>query len=191
MIVGRILRTDAARTRSEDGFALIELLISMLTMSFVMFALFGLLDSTAKTAPRDQERAHAISEGQAGLHIMTRELRQANKVWTPGKTQIYINLGDDTHVYYDCDRAHPDDAAFRQCVRWQAAIGQELPLNEPGEVVLERRLPGDVFTYSPNLVNPTYVKVAVKVPQSGERAGGYQSSLVLDDGFYLRNTDVG
>jgi hypothetical protein len=29
------------------------------------------------------------------------------------------------------------------------------------------------------------------VPQSGERSDGYGANLVLDDGFYLRNTDVG
>ena len=62
---------------------------------------------------------------------MTRELRQANKVWTPGKTQIYVNIGDDTHVLYDCDVVHPDDSAMRQCLRWEAAVGEELPLAAP------------------------------------------------------------
>ena len=176
--------------RSEDGFVLAELLVSMITLTAVVFALMSLLDTAAHTAPRDEERANAIREGQAGLHIMTRELRQANKVWTPGKTQIYINLGDDTHVYYDCDAVNPDDSTLRQCLRWEAAIGSELPLDEPGEVVIARRVPGDVFTYSPNLVNPTFVKVSVKVPQRGERDDGYVASLVLEDGVYLRNTDV-
>ena len=53
--------------------------------------------------------------------------------------------------------------------RWEAAIGSELPLDQPGEVVVDRRMPGDVFTYEPNLINPTYVKVHIQVPQSGER----------------------
>jgi type II secretory pathway pseudopilin PulG len=191
MTVVRKLRTALARLRSERGYTLAELLVGMATMSFVLLALMGLLDSVVQTAPREEERANAIREGQTGLHIMTRELRQANKVWTPGRTQIYINVGDDRHVLYDCDVVDPANSAYRQCRRWSAAIGSELPLNQPGSVVVSRRLPGDVFTYEPNLVNPTYVKVALKVPQSGERKGGYQASLVLDDGFYLRNTDVG
>ena len=170
---------------------LAELLIGMVTLSFVLFALMSLLDTAAQTAPRDEERANAIREGQVGLHVMTRELRQANKVWTPGKTKIYINVGDDKHVYYDCDVAHPDDPAQRRCLRWEAAIGTELPLDQAGEVVVERRVAGDVFTYQPNLVNPTFVKVEIQVPQSGGRPGGYQQNLVLDDGIYLRNTDVG
>ena len=171
--------------------ALIEMLIAMVMSTFVLLALFGLLDATSHVAPRDQERATSIREGQAGLHVMTRELRQANKVWTPGKTQIYVNIGDDKHVLYDCDAVHPDDASQRQCLRWEAAVGSELPLDQPGQVVVDRREAGDVFTYEPNLVNPTYVKVSIKVPQSGERADGYDANLVLDDGFYLRNTDVG
>ena len=170
---------------------LIEMLIAMVTFTFVLVALLGLLDAAGQAAPRDQERAVAIRDGQSGVHRMTRELRQANKVWTPGKAQIYVNIGDDRHVLYDCDAVHPDDPTQRQCLRWEAAIGSELELDAPGEVVVERRVPGDIFTYQPNLVNPTYVEVHIEVPQSGERPDGYKANLVLDDGFYLRNTDVG
>ena len=191
MTVCPILRTSPACVRSENGFVLAELLVGLVTFSFVLFALLSLLDTAAQTAPRDEERANAIREGQAGLHVMTRELRQATKVWTPGKTKIYINLGDDTHVYYDCDAVHPDDSTQRQCLRWEAAIGSELPLDQPGQVVVDRRVAGDVFTYSPNLVNPTFVKVEIQVPQAGDRKNGYKANLVLDDGIYLRNTDVG
>jgi hypothetical protein len=168
-----------------------ELLVGMLTLVIVMGALMGLLDAIVQSAPRDEERANSIREGQAGMHIMTRELRQANKVWTPGRAQIYVNIGDDKHVLYDCDVVHPDNAAQRRCVRWEAPIGQELPLDQPGGVVVERRMPGDVFTYQPNLVSPTFVKVRLLVPQSGESKGGYKANLVLEDGIYLRNTDVG
>jgi prepilin-type N-terminal cleavage/methylation domain-containing protein len=180
-----------AHLRSERGMTLAELLVGMVVASVVMLALLGLLDSAIKTAPRDEERANSIREGQAGLHVMTRELRQANKVWTPGKTQIYVNIGDDTHVLYDCGVVHPEDETQRQCLRWEAAIGSELPLDSAGQVVVQRRLPGDVFTYEPSLINPTYVKVHIQVPQAGDRADGYHADLVLDDGFYLRNTDVG
>lgn len=170
---------------------LAELLVGMLLMSVVLIAILGLLDAALKTAPRDEERANSIREGQTGMHVMTRELREANKVWTPGKTQIYVNIGDDTHVLYDCGVVNPDDQNERQCRRWSAAVGQELPLNQPGQIVVERRVPGDVFTYEPNLINPTYVKVQIQVPQAGEREDGYHANLVLHDGFYLRNTDVG
>ena len=185
------MRITHARLRSERGMTLAELLVGMLLMSVVLIAILGLLDAAVKTAPRDEERADAIREGQVGLHVMTRELREANKVWTPGKTQIYVNIVDDTHVLYDCGVVAPDNPNERECVRWSAAVGDELPLAQPGQVVVERRVPGDVFTYEPNLINPTYVKVHILLPQSGERDDGYNANLVLDDGFYLRNTDVG
>lgn len=185
------MRLTRVRLRSEKGMSLMELLVGMALMSVVMLALLALLDSAIQTAPRDEERANSIREGQAGLYVMTRELRQANKVWTPGKTQIYVNIGDDKHVLYDCGVVHPEDETQRQCLRWEAAIGSELPLGDPGQVVVERRMPGDVFTYAPSLINPTYVKVHIQLPQSGDRADGYRANLVLDDGFYLRNTDVG
>ena len=185
------MRITHARLRSERGMTLAELLVGMLLMSVVLIAILSLLDAAVKTAPRDEERADAIREGQVGLHVMTRELREANKVWTPGKTQIYVNIGDDTHVLYDCGVVAPDNPNERECVRWAAAVGQQLPLAQPGQVVVERRVPGDVFTYEPNLINPTYVKIHIQVPQSGERDDGYHANLVLDDGFYLRNTDVG
>jgi type II secretory pathway pseudopilin PulG len=185
------LRLTLARLRSERGMTLPEVLVGMVTMTFVIAALLGLLDAAVSTAPRDEERANSIRAGQSGLHVMTRELRQANKIWTPGKTQIYVNIGDDKHVLYDCNIVHPTIPSLRQCRRWEAAVGQELPVDQPGQVVVERRVPGDVFTYAPNLINPTYVKVQVKVPQAGERTNGYAANLSLEDGFYLRNTDVG
>jgi prepilin-type N-terminal cleavage/methylation domain-containing protein len=185
------MRLTRARLRSESGMTLAELLIAMAVGTVVLLATLGLLDATVKTAPREEERANTIREAQAGVHIMTRELREANKVWTPGKTQIYVNIGDDKHVLYDCGIVQPDDPDERQCRRWEAAVGSELPLDQPGEVVVERRLPGDVFTYQPNLINPTFVSVRIQVPEAGERADGYHANLTLDDGFYLRNTDVG
>ena len=189
--MGRTLSIALSRLRSESGVTLAEMLVGMLATTFVLAALFGLLDAAGQAAPRDQERAVAIREGQSGLHRMTRELRQANKVWIAGNTQIHVNIGDDKHVFYNCDAVHPDNPGQRRCLRWEAAIGSDLVLTGPGDVVVDRRTPGDVFTYAPNLVNPTFVRVHVEVPQSGERAGGYGANLVLDDGFYLRNTDVG
>src|SRR6185503_1623507 len=96
------MRITRARLRSERGMSLAELLVGMVVSMIVMLAIFSLLDAAVKTAPRDQERADTIREEQAGVHIMTRELREANKVWTPGKNQIYVNIGDDRHVHYDC-----------------------------------------------------------------------------------------
>jgi len=168
--------------------------MSLAVFTFVLSAIFGLLDSAAQQAPKDQERAVAIREAQAGLQRMTRELRQAYKVLDAGPKSMYVVIGratpPDIHVRYDCDVPYPGNSAYRRCVRWWAPVGQVLRTDLPGEVVIDRGLSAVSFSYSPGPLNPTYVKVHIEVPQKGERAGGFQSNLVLDDGFYLRNTDV-
>ena len=47
------------------------------------------------------------------------------------------------------------------------------------------------FTYEPNSVSPTYVRLTLKVPAAGERKDGYAHDIFLDDGFYMRNLDNG
>jgi hypothetical protein len=196
MTVGRILRNIVARTRHEErAMVLAEMLVTLVTFTIVMGAILSVLETTAKQAPKDQERALAISEAQAGLHTMTRELRQAYKVLDAQPKSMYVLIArstpPDKHVKYDCDVPHPVVPAYRRCVRWQALVGQELPLSQPGQVVIDRGLSEVNFSYDPSPLNPTYARVHIKVPQKGERSDGFASSFVLEDGFYLRNTDVG
>jgi len=195
MTVGRILGAIAARTRRDEaGMALAEVLVTLVTFTFVMGAVLSLVEGATKQAPQDEERALAIREAQAGLHRMTRELRQAYKVLDADPKSMYILIArstpPDMHVKYDCDVLHPDNTGYRRCVRWAADVGEELPLSEPGEIVIDRGLSEVNFTYSPTALTPTYVEVHIEVPQKGERETGYGTSFVLDDGFYLRNADV-
>lgn len=182
------------RLREQRGMALAEVLVTLTTFVFVMAAVLSLLETTAKQAPRDEERANSIAEAQSGLHRMTRELRQAYKVLDAQPKSMYILIGrstpPDKHVKYDCDVADPENAAYRRCVRWEALVGEPLPVNEPGEIVVDRSLSQVLFSYAPGPLNPTYVKLHIEVPQKGERGEGYGSSFVLDDGLYLRNADV-
>src|SRR3954463_4404165 len=69
--------------REESGFTLVELLVAAGLMLVVVGAVLALLDSSSSIAARDQERTHAIGETQAGVHEMTKELRQAfSIVWS-------------------------------------------------------------------------------------------------------------
>lgn len=172
---------------------LVEMIISLATFSFVMVAILGLLETTAAQQPRDQERADALREAQVGLQRMTRELRQGYKVLDADSKSMYVRLtsqGEDKHVKYDCGVADPDTAGYTRCVRWEALVGQALPTEQPGEVVIDRSLSEVLFSYSPGPLNPNYVQVHISVPQKGELANGYDSNFVLEDGFYLRNADV-
>ena len=174
--------------------ALAEVLVTLVTFTFVMGAILSLVETLGQQAPKDEERALALREAQAGMHRMTRELRQAYKVLDAQPKSMYVLVArstpPDMHVKYDCDVLDPANTSYRRCVRWAAPVGQELPLSEPGEIVIERGLSEVNFGYSPSALSPTYVTVHIKVPQKGERTTGYKSNFVLDDGFYLRNTDV-
>lgn len=174
--------------------ALAEVLVSIVTFTFVMGGILGLLEGATKQAPKDQERALAIREAQTGLHTMTRELRQGYKVLDAQPKSMYVLIGrstpPDVHVKYDCDVVHPSNSAWRRCLRWSAPVGTELPLSSPGQVIIDRGLSEANFSYAPSAINPTYVQVRIEVPQKGEGKSGFQQSFVLDDGFYLRNTDV-
>jgi hypothetical protein len=174
--------------------SIIEVMISLVTFTFVMGAILGLIETAAHQTPKDQERALAIREAQAGLHRMTRELRQGYKVLDAQPKSMYVLIAKstppDVHVKYDCDVPYPGNAAYRRCVRWQANVGEELPLSQPGEVVIDRGLSEVDFTYSPSPLSPTYVQVHIKVPQKGERKTGFNMNFVLEDGFYMRNMNV-
>ena len=173
--------------------SLAEVVVSMATFSFVMFAILGLVETTARQQPKDQERADALREAQVGLARMTRELRQGYKVLDADSSSMYVRLTSqevDKHVKYDCGVADPAHPGYTRCVRWEALVGQPLPTDQPGEVVIDRSLSSVLFSYSPGPLNPNYVQVKITVPQKGELKTGYRSNFVLDDGFYLRNTDV-
>ena len=75
------------------------------------------------------------------------------------------------HVRYECL-----DGA---CTRYEGAVGGSLGT---GEVVIPNLQNVDVFFFSPDSVNPTYV--AVKLEVSVKNAN---NPLVLDGGFELRN----
>jgi hypothetical protein len=175
----------------------------MLTFAFVISAVLALLETTTRVAPSDQERSLSIREAQSGLSRMVRELRQAYRVvgTSPSSMRVLVRLKKDdpsttaveSHsnwlVEYDCGVG-----VSEKCVRKQARPG-ELPAAS-GPVVIERVTnPADapVFSFESDTdsVKPVYVKVRVEVPASGERSRGYSHKVVLEDGFFARNLQLG
>ena len=198
------LRRLAARVRREQGgFALTELLVSMLSFAFILTAILALLETSARVAPSDQERSLSIREAQEGLSRMVRELRQAYEVvgTSPSSMRVKVRLRKDdpatpeveTHsnwlLEYDCGVG-----VSGKCVRKEARPGQVPP--STGPTVVERvSNPADkpVFSFETDTdsVNPVYVKVRVEVPASGERSQGHSHKVVLEDGFFARNMRLG
>jgi type II secretory pathway pseudopilin PulG len=201
----------ASRLNEENGLTLVELLVTILVMGLVVTAILGVLDTSARIAPKDVERANAIGEAQTGLNRIVRELRQAYRIVgsTPSSVQMRVNIlrddpatpgpdYDNVTVDYRCG-GDPG-----RCVRREAPLGASLPAT--GTVVVDRVLNGGVappegrhvfdFDQSPDRsvgvtaasVRPTYVSVRIEVPAAGDQgSGGHQHSVVLDDGLYVRN----
>src|SRR3954469_1769991 len=179
--------------REESGFTLVELLVAAGLMLCVVGAVLALLDSSSSIAARDQERTHAIGETQAGVHEMTKELRQAFSIVssTPYAIEAHVwKNGADHDVTYDCTGTSSAGPPLGQCVRYETSgSGQGAAstvvarlINKPGS----GRPP--VFTYSANGAgHTTYATVHVEAPSKGERAHGYAYRVVIDDGFFMRN----
>ena len=176
--------------KAEGGFTLIEVMISASILAVVLLAILALLDTSARIAPQDQERGHAIQESQTGLYRMTRELRQAHQVVSGDADTLVVRVlprgsATEVTVTWDCGTAHPTDPGLRRCTR---TVGGSQ------EVVIDRVVNGTraVFEYDAAPTAARYVRASVIVPSRGERvaAAGHRHEIVLYDGFYMRNRDA-
>ncbi len=200
--------------RDESGVTLTELLVTIMLLGLVLSATLSVLDTNVRSAPRDDERAIAITEAQTGLNGMVRELRQAYSVQgsTSDSIRVLVRRRRDDpvtpaveyatlDVQYSCGSENPG-----QCTRREAPVGSPLPAT--GKPVILRVLNWEpslptarrVFNFdqssdrtntaSAGAINPSYVTVRIEVPAAGERREGYSNSVVLEDGFYARNVPV-
>lgn len=188
------------RALDDDGVSLTEVLVVCSVMIIVVLGVLSTLDSAAQTVPRDVERTHAIAEGRVGVLRMVRELRGAETIrgTTPNSVDFETSVGGVVRrVRFACEV--PDDAlqGFRRCTRVEAVAGAELPAPTAGATLVSRVRNGTaadpVFTGVPDGVAPRYLRVRVLVPSTGERTAHERPGhdVVLEDGAYLRNRDLG
>jgi hypothetical protein len=166
--------------RSERGVGLVELLVVIPMVAVVLLGIYALYNVGAKSQEQTNVRVTTLLREQNGLERMTREMRQAVS-FTPVSSQIldavtYVRPSGSgssvqRHVRYECL-----DGA---CTRYEGAVGGALGT---GETVISNLLNPDVFFFSPDSVNPTYVSVKLEV-----RVKGANNPIVLDGGFALRN----
>jgi Tfp pilus assembly protein PilW len=170
--------------RGERGLGLVELLVVIPMMTVVLLGIYALYNVGAKSQQRSSSRVETLLREQNGLERMTREMRQAVS-FTPVSSQIldavtYVRpagggASQQRHVRYECQ-----DGA---CTRFEGAVGGTLGT---GEIVISNIQNPDVFFFSPDSVNPTYVSVKIEVTSKGA-----SNPIVLDGGFALRNQQSG
>lgn len=183
--------------RSEGGYTIVEALFVSVLLIFVLGATLALLDTTAQVAPAENERAHAVREGQQQMDAMIRELRQAHEVVgavTPSRIEVRVRQtsGDVRRVVYDCTGASPK-AGTKNCIR--KLYGQDAVTVERTTDAVERVVdpagPSEpqVFTATQENGEVVFVAVRIEVPASGTRQTGLRHNIVLQDGFLLRNVN--
>jgi hypothetical protein len=166
--------------RGEGGLGLVELLVVVPMMAVVLMGIYALYNVGAKSQRNNNVRVATLLREQNGLEKMTREMRQAVS-FTPVSSQIldaitYVRPSGSgssvqRHVRYECL-----DGA---CTRYEGTVGGTLGT---GEVVISNLQNPDVFFFSPDSVNPTYVSVKLEV-----QVQNATNPIVLDGGFALRN----
>jgi hypothetical protein len=189
-----------APDRGEAGYALTELLLVSSLLVIVLGAVLMLGEASQRIAPRETERAIVIRDAQVGMHRMTRELREAHNVVSPAAgasaaifdAWVPTTAGGQRRVSYECNTAHPTDAAYTRCVRYDVSAAG---VKSNGQVVVDRVLNGAAGSTLPVFVRGSapstdYVKTTVEVASRGDRKTGYSNKTLLEDGFYMRNLDA-
>jgi prepilin-type N-terminal cleavage/methylation domain-containing protein len=170
-----------SRLACERGFNLVELLVVIPMLAVVLLGMYALYNVGAHAQRQNDRRVTTLLREQNGLERMTREMRQAI-TFTPVSSQI---LDAETYV-----RPSAGGASVERHVRYEcldgACVRYEGPANSafttgPETVISSVQNP-DVFFFSPDSVNPTYVSVKLEV-----KVQGANNPIVLDGGFALRN----
>jgi prepilin-type N-terminal cleavage/methylation domain-containing protein len=198
--VRRAAQRIAARIRSERGFTLTELLITMLILVVVLGATLALLDTSSKVAVNNNEQSISLGEAQTGVYRMTRDIRQAASTsylsatpTTAGNALDVIVKG--VRVLYDCTRTSPTNSAYKACYRTTSSNTSVAPPTTGGTAVIDRVLNGTtndstaVFTplVPSGATAPTGYTVQVDTPGKGSRRSGFAHLVSFNDAVYLRN----
>lgn len=178
----------AQNWRAESGVSLIELMVGI-SMSLVVLA-GGLvtLELATRQQPRINERGDRIQESRAVLERITRELRQTYAVNASSSSSLdvytYKGTGDSsaaqqTRVVFDCSGG--------SCTRQQGDVsGGAL---DSADELIEGVTNADIFTYTPDNVNPEYVQVKFTFEIKRE-ASDPTDDVTVSDGVQLRNAAV-
>lgn len=177
----------------DAGFTLVELLMTMTLTLVVASGALGLLEAARPASDAEFMRQVAIGEGRAGLERMVREIRGADSVNSTSGTLIDFNgqtASGSRRIVYECG-VSSTVAGLRQCTRYEGPVGGTAT---GAQTVIDRLVNATtsqpVFSYLPDRIRPTEVKVAVVLPSRAESPVGYNHRVSLYDTAFLRNVDL-
>lgn len=185
MSIARRLR--ARLLGDQRGMTLIELLVAMPLALLLLFAALNALDVTAKNQGRITKRSQAATQAKVGLDRMVREVREADslnlitsqiiEIVTPVRptTGLSTYAGNLRLVRYDCTGG--------SCTRFEGPKAG--PVGATGKVLVTGVRNTDLFSVSPDFVNPTYLGIKLRIAITGQ-----SNALNFTDGVNLRNKAV-
>lgn len=177
--------------RREEGFTLVELLVSTVMGVVVMGAVASLMISAMRAQPAITGAADNISEARWALERLTREIRngvvvdqaEPSKVSFQGYVRHSTCGGTTTlpstsaptkcEITYECSTT--------ACMRSESAPGT---YTGTPRTIFSGIDSSQVFTYVPSTA-PTFVKITLRLPNP--RGTG---SLTVSDGASLRNATL-
>jgi type II secretory pathway pseudopilin PulG len=178
----------------EAGFTIVEMLVATAMGIALLGVISSLMISALKAQPRISDKSVNAQTARWALERITRELRNGIVVNEAAPSsvsfQAYVRrttcggatLPSPTDPSIKCQVTITCTTSPRACVRRQAAPEQV------GQGTAETIFTGlsngsSVFTYSPNVAAPTYVKVTLTFP---DPSGG-KDDLTVSDAATLRN----
>ena len=197
-----IMRLTAPK--SEGGYTLVELLVTMALAAVVFGAIGTALDVSQRTEARDTERVASMEEARTGLARIAREIRQASSAELKEATTSAISFiavigGTEREISYNCAEKNPEHSEYYECVRKESQAGKQI---SSGPYIRDLRK-SEVFAYfkgAAKLTEPTESKTAnavtmkVEMPLQGtlKQVGksGYQGNTALENTAFIRNRDT-
>ena len=111
-----------ARGRSEEGFTLTELLVTILLLSIASIAMYQMLFSVARSTGRAESQARISDEGRLGFNRMVRDTREGQELTAANPESFTVK------VDYENDNLGPQFLTFEK-------DGDRILLND--EVLME------------------------------------------------------
>jgi prepilin-type N-terminal cleavage/methylation domain-containing protein len=194
-------RLTARLHAREDGFTLVELLVTILILGLVMGATVSMLSTTYAIVPGDIEASHSIEDAQVGINRMTRELRQATTIAVydasaavagsnPSGDQIRADFGTAATAKVVIFQCNITSGALKACTRKEGTVGSAPTFGAGGSKLVDSISNGATKVFSQPAGTPVkFYRVFIKIKSIGNvkspRSG---HSTTIDDGFYARNT---
>lgn len=177
--------------RGEAGMTLVELLVASMMSVILVGAVGSMLVSAMRTQPKLSERAQNVSTARWVLERMTREIRNGIVVYDGESTSSKVAFL--ASVRRDVCGGSVEDEVSKPAIQCRvtyactttscsrAETAPEVAATGPGTTLVTGLGSSNVFNYSPNLADATYIGVTLRIPNpSGD------GDLTVSDGATLR-----